>query len=256
MNAQQSQMDVISNNLANVSTNGFKELALRGVRGSAVSDRPPAFGANSARTPRSPSGIQLGTGVQQVATERLYTQGNLQQTGNSKDVAINGQGFFRVTMPDGTDGLYARRLVSDQRARPARHVERLPGDPGDHGADQRDVASPSAADGVVSITVAGSHRQPSSSARCRSRPSSTRPVSTPRVKTCSRKRHRRVRRERRAAWPERRGHRCNQGYVEASNVNVVQELVNMIQTQRAYEINSKAVTTSDQMLQTLCQMQI
>ncbi len=100
MNAQQAQMDVISNNLANVSTNGFK--GSRAVFEDLLYQTVRQPGADSTQQTQVPSGIQLGTGVQQVATERLYTQGNLQQTGNSKDVAINGNGFFQVQMPDGT----------------------------------------------------------------------------------------------------------------------------------------------------------
>ena len=100
LDAQQTQMDVISNNLANVSTNGFK-------RGRAVFEelmyqtiRQP--GALSSDQTTLPSGMQLGTGVRPVATERIHTQGNPQQTGNAKDVAILGQGFFQVALPDGT----------------------------------------------------------------------------------------------------------------------------------------------------------
>src|ERR1700709_1575917 len=100
MNAQQSQMDVISNNLANVSTNGFK--GSRAVFEDLMYQTIRQPGANSTQQTELASGSQIGTGLQQVATERLYTQGNLQQTGNSKDVAINGAGFFQVTMPDGT----------------------------------------------------------------------------------------------------------------------------------------------------------
>src|ERR1700758_1350539 len=100
MNAQQAQMDVISNNLANVSTNGFK--GSRAVFEDLLYQTVRQPGSSSTQQTQIPSGIQLGTGVQQVATERLYTQGNLQQTGNSKDVAINGNGFFQVQMPDGT----------------------------------------------------------------------------------------------------------------------------------------------------------
>src|SRR5215813_14080209 len=100
MNAQQAQMDVISNNLANVSTNGFK--GSRAVFEDLIYQTLRQPGANSTQNTEIPSGSQIGTGVQQVATERLYTQGNLTQTGNSKDVAINGNGFFQVQMPDGT----------------------------------------------------------------------------------------------------------------------------------------------------------
>src|ERR1700749_3754235 len=100
MNAQQSQMDVISNNLANVSTTGFK--GSRAVFEDLMYQTLRQPGGNSTQKTEMPSGSQVGTGVQQVATERLFTQGNLTQTGNSKDVAINGAGFLQVQMPDGT----------------------------------------------------------------------------------------------------------------------------------------------------------
>ena len=251
MNAQQSQMDVISNNLANVSTNGFK--GSRAVFEDLLYQTVRQPGANSTQNTELPSGIQLGTGVQQVATERLYTQGNLQQTGNSKDVAINGKGFFQVQMPDGTtaytrDGSFQTNAQGQLVTSSGYQV--IPAITIPNNATSLTIGS----DGVVSITRGQLDQQPQS-ARCRSRPSSTRPVSTRRVKTCSRKPLRRARRTSRTPGLNGAG-TLHQGYVEASNVNVVQELVNMIQTQRAYEINSKAVTTSDQMLQTLSQMQV
>ena len=123
MNAQQAQMDVISNNLANVSTNGFK--GSRAVFEDLLYQTIRQPGANSTQQTELPSGIQLGTGVQQVATERLYTQGNLQQTGNSKDVAINGAGLLPGADARRHDRLHPRRFVPDQRAGPARDVERL-----------------------------------------------------------------------------------------------------------------------------------
>ncbi|MFO0304923.1 MAG: flagellar hook-basal body complex protein, partial [Burkholderiales bacterium] len=102
LDAQQTQMDVLSNNLANVNTAGFK-------RSKAVFEdllyqniRQP--GAQSSQQTNLPTGLQLGTGVRPVATSRVFTQGNLQQTGNNLDMAINGNGFFQVQMPDGTTG--------------------------------------------------------------------------------------------------------------------------------------------------------
>src|ERR1700712_2541627 len=100
LDAQQTQMDVISNNLANVSTNGFKRS--RAVFEDLLYQTLRQPGAQSSQQTQLPSGLQLGTGVRPVATERIFTQGNLQQTGNDKDVAINGAGFFQVLMPDGT----------------------------------------------------------------------------------------------------------------------------------------------------------
>ena len=100
LDAQQTQMDVIANNLANVSTNGFKRS--RAVFEDLLYQTLRQPGAQSSQQTQLPSGLQIGTGVRPVATERIFTQGNLQQTGNSKDVAIQGQGFFQVLMPDGT----------------------------------------------------------------------------------------------------------------------------------------------------------
>src|SRR6201990_2996624 len=91
MNAQQAQMDVISNNLANVSTNGFK--ASRAVFEDLLYQTVRQPGAQSSQQTQLPSGLQIGTGVRPVSTARIMTQGNLQQTGNSLDLAINGQGF-------------------------------------------------------------------------------------------------------------------------------------------------------------------
>jgi flagellar basal-body rod protein FlgG, Gram-negative bacteria len=100
LEAQQGQLDVIANNLANVSTNGFKRS--RAVFEDLVYQNVRQPGAQSSTDTRLPSGLQVGTGVRQVATERLHTQGNLEETSSSKDLAINGLGFFEVDMPDGT----------------------------------------------------------------------------------------------------------------------------------------------------------
>src|ERR1017187_1937206 len=100
MEAQQTQMDVISNNLANVSTNGFKRS--RAVFEDLLYQNLRQPGAQSSQQTEIPSGFQLGTGVRPIATERLHTQGNLVQTSNQLDVAIQGAGFFQVLQPDGT----------------------------------------------------------------------------------------------------------------------------------------------------------
>ena len=96
LDAQQTQLDVISNNLANVSTNGFKRS--RAVFEDLLYQNMRQPGAQSSQTTQLPTGLQVGTGVKPVATARVFTQGNLQQSGNNLDVAINGQGFFQVQM--------------------------------------------------------------------------------------------------------------------------------------------------------------
>jgi flagellar basal-body rod protein FlgG len=251
MNAQQAQMDVISNNLANVSTNGFK--GSRAVFEDLMYQTLRQPGANSTQDTQIPSGSQVGTGVQQVATERLYTQGNLTQTGNSKDLAINGNGFFQVQMPDGTLA-YTRdgEFQVDQQGRlvttsgfPLVPAITLP---------QNATSLTIGQDGTVSITQGNSQNtvnigsiqlatfiNPAGlDSIGQNLTQETQSSGAPNV-----------------GQPSLNGiGSLQQGFVETSNVNVVQELVNMIQTQRSYEINSKAVSTSDQMLQTLSQMQI
>ncbi|MGZ8214228.1 MAG: flagellar hook-basal body complex protein, partial [Methylosarcina sp.] len=99
LDAQQTRMAVIANNLANVNTTGFKKS--RAIFEDLVYQNIRQVGAQSTQNTQLPSGLQLGTGVRTVATEKLHTQGNIQQTENSLDVAINGRGFLQVMMPNG-----------------------------------------------------------------------------------------------------------------------------------------------------------
>ena len=100
LDAQQTEMAVISNNLANVNTTGFKKG--RAVFQDLLYQNVQQVGSATTQNTQAPSGLELGTGVNLVSTEKVYTQGNLNQTGNALDVAINGSGFFQVLMPDGT----------------------------------------------------------------------------------------------------------------------------------------------------------
>lgn len=102
LDAQQTQLDVIANNLANVSTNGYKRQ--RAVFEDLLYQNLRQSGAQSSQQTQIPSGLQLGTGARPVSTAHLFTQGNLQKTDNSLDIAINGDGFFQVLLPDGTTG--------------------------------------------------------------------------------------------------------------------------------------------------------
>ncbi|HEX4584444.1 MAG TPA: flagellar basal-body rod protein FlgG [Burkholderiaceae bacterium] len=249
MDAQQTQLDVISNNLANVGTNGYKrqvaqfeDLLYQNLR---------QAGANSSQQTQLPTGLQLGTGVQLVATPRVFTQGNLQQTGSQFDMAINGNGFFQVQLPDGTtaytrDGTFhmdsAGQLVNSSGFALTPAVTIPPS------AQSVTIG----ADGTVSVTLAGQANAQSvgtiqlanfiNPAGLESKGQNlfaeTSASGTPSANT---------------AGTNGLG-TLQQGYVETSNVNVVEELVSMIQTQRAYELNSKAISTSDQMLQRLSQM--
>ncbi|MDB5991942.1 MAG: flgG [Herbaspirillum sp.] len=249
LDAQQTQMDVISNNLANVSTNGFKRS--RAVFEDLMYQTLRQPGAQSSQQTQLPSGMQLGTGVRPVATERIFTQGNSQQTGNDKDVAISGDGFFQVLMPDGTtaytrDGSFQTdsqgQLVTSS-GYPVQPAITLPA-----GTQKLTIGT----DGTVSATLQGVTlptqigtlqlatfiNNAGLASIGQNLYQETAASGTPNPNT---------------AGTNGAG-TLSQGFVETSNVNVVEELVNMIQTQRAYEINSKAITTSDQMLSKLSGM--
>jgi flagellar basal-body rod protein FlgG len=249
LDAQQTQLDVISNNLANVSTNGFKRA--RAVFEDLLYQTVRQPGAQSSQQTQLPSGLQIGTGVRPVATERIFTQGNLQQTGNPLDLAIQGNGFLQVLMPDGTTA-YTRdgALQADSQGRlvTASGFSIQPAITVPANAQTVTVGR----DGTVSAVVAGSNTPTQIGAL--QLVSFVNPAGLQSVgenmylQTAS------------SGTPNANTPGTNglgllmQGYVETSNVNVVEELVSMIQTQRAYEINSKAIQTSDQMLQKLTQL--
>ena len=249
LEAQQAQMDVISNNLANVSTNGFKRS--RAVFEDLLYQTVRQPGGQSSQQTQLPSGLQVGTGVKQVATERIQTQGNLQQTSNPLDVAIQGNGFLKVLLPDGT-AAYTRdgSLHKDAQGQ----VVTSSGF-----ALQPAITIPAAAqsvtigrDGTVSVTTAGS-----AAATQVGTIQLTGFVNAAGLESMGENLYLETAASGTASsnTPGSNGlGTLNQGYVETSNVNVVEELVSMIQTQRAYEINSKAVQTSDQMLQKLAQL--
>ncbi len=249
LDAQQTNMDVISNNLANVSTNGFKRS--RAVFEDLLYQTIRQPGAQSSQQSQIPSGLQLGTGVRPVAAERIHTQGNLQQTGNSLDVAIQGAGFFQVLMPDGSTS-YTRdgSFQTDSQGQlvtasgfavqpaitiPANSISITIGRDGVVSVTQPGVTAPVQ---VGSLQLATFINPTGLMSQGENMYKETASSGTPSTNV-----------------PGTNGSGLiNQNYVETSNVNVVEELVNMIQTQRAYEINSKAITTSDQMLQKLSQM--
>jgi flagellar basal-body rod protein FlgG len=249
LEAQQTQMDVISNNLANVSTTGFKRS--RAVFEDLLYQNLRQPGAQSSQQSQIPSGLQIGTGVRPIASERIHTQGNLQQTGNKLDVAIQGAGFFQVLMPDGTtaytrDGSFQTDsqgqivtangfVVQPAITIPANAISVTIGQDGVISITQPGVAAPVQVGSMQLATFINSSGLESMGQNLYLETASSGTPST--------------------NVPGTNGTgMISQGYIETSNVNVVEELVNMIQTQRAYEINSKAITTSDQMLQKLSQI--
>lgn len=249
LDAQQTKMDVITNNLANVNTNGFK-------RSNAVFEdllyqtlRQP--GAQSSQQSVVPTGLQIGTGSRVTATTRVHAQGNLNKTDNNLDVAVNGNGFFQITLPDGTTG-YTRDgafsvdangqmvnangyAVSPAITVPANTVSLTIAQDGTVSAQQSGSVSPVqiGALQLASFVNPAGLESKGGNIYVETAASGTASVNTPGTNGLG---------------------ILNQGYLETSNVNVVEELVNMIQTQRAYELNSRAVQTSDQMLQKLTQL--
>ncbi|HEK0578642.1 TPA: flagellar basal-body rod protein FlgG [Proteus mirabilis] len=249
LDAQQTNMDVISNNLANVSTNGFKRQ--RAVFEDLLYQTIRQPGAMTSEQTNAPSGLQIGTGVRPVATERLHSQGNLAQTNGTRDVAIKGQGFFHVQLPDGTDA-YTRdgSFQMDQNGQlvTSSGFQIVPAIILSETAKKVMVGR----DGIVSVEIEGSPA-PQQVGQL----TLTTFINDSGLESVGENLYLETAS---SGAPTENAPGINgagllyQGYVETSNVNVAEELVNMIQTQRAYEINSKAISTSDQMLQKLTQL--
>ncbi|MEO5734661.1 MAG: flagellar basal-body rod protein FlgG [Rubrivivax sp.] len=249
MEGQQTKLDAISNNLANVGTNGFKRSGVA-FEDLMYQNLRPAGSASSDQT-QLPTGLQVGLGVRAAATTRNFMQGSLQQTGNNLDIAIKGEGFFQIQLPDGSTG-YTRdgNFQTDATGQVVNNAGYVlqPGLTVPANATAISISL----DGIVNATVSGQTAPQAigqiqlasfiNPAGLESRGGNlykeTAASGTPN-----------------AAAPGTAGHGLTeQGFVEGSNVSVVEELVSMIATQRAYELNSKAIQTSDQMLQRLTQL--
>ena len=249
MEAQQTQLDTISHNLANVATNGYKRS--HAVFEDLIYQNLRQSGANTTEQTQLPTGLQLGLGTRAVATSRIFSQGSLQQTTNNLDLAVKGNGFFQIQMPDGTtaytrDGSF--QLNANGQMVTNNGYTLLPGIVVPADAKSLTVGQ----DGTVSVTT-GTNPQPQTLGQLQLasfvNPAGLEPLGQNLFgETAS------------SGTPNTGAPNANglgalqQGFVETSNVNVVEELVSMIQTQRAYELNSKAVQTSDQMLQKLAQI--
>lgn len=244
LDAQQTRMSVISNNLANVNTTGFKQD--RAVFEDLLYQTVRQPGAQSSSNTQLPSGLMLGTGVRTVATEKIHTQGNIQQTGNAMDMAIQGRGFFQILMPDGAlsytrDGTFqidstGQMVMSN--GYPLEPSVTIPEDA---------LSITIGSDGAISVLQSG-QTSPTVVGNIELadfvNPTGLQPIGENLFKESG------------ASGPATTGTpgltglgSVIGGALETSNVNVVTELINMIETQRAYEMNSKAISTADQMLQ-------
>jgi len=243
MTAQQSNIDVISNNLANVNTTGFK--ASRADFQDLMYQTMRQPGAATGPATMVPSGTQFGSGVRQVDTQRLYTEGSPQQTGSSLDMMIEGEGFFQITMPDGTTG-YTRdgHFTTDGQGQIVT---------ADGYIVQPSITVPTnatavsvSADGQVSATIPGT-----TTTQTLGQLQVARFVNPAGLSSIGRN----LLVETAASGTPTASNPGIDGagtlqsqYLEMSNVQVVTEMVNMIVAQRAYEMNTKVITTCDDML--------
>ena len=249
MRAMQTQLDVISHNLANVSTTGFKRSSA--MFEDLIYQNLRQVGAPNGEQAELPTGLQIGLGVRTVATARTFTQGSLQKSDDQFALAINGDGFFQVEMPDGStaftrDGTFRisdeGRLVTSNGL-PIIGVDVIP-----MGARSVTIGI----DGQVSVIV-GNNPEPQPAGTIQLaifiNPAGLEPRGQNLFTETAASGEAAVG----APGGDGRGE-VRQGFIEGSNVNVVQELVGMIQAQRAYELNSRAIQTADQMLARLGQI--
>jgi flagellar basal-body rod protein FlgG len=245
MQSQQLNIDVIANNLANVNTNGFKKS--RADFQDLLYQTLLAPGTPSTNTTQSPTGIQVGLGTRPAAVQRVFLQGSFAQTGNALDLAVEGDGFFQLTLPSGDVG-YTRagsfKLDNQSRVVTSEGIPLEPAITVPLTAEQVTIGQ----DGVVTATIPG-QATPSQLGQIqtvrftnpaglrglgRNMYAETDTSGAPQVGT---------------PGEDGRG-TVLQGFLEQSNVSVVEELINLIVGQRAYEITSKAIQAADEMLRT------
>ncbi|MFT3816013.1 MAG: flagellar basal-body rod protein FlgG [Rubrivivax sp.] len=249
MEGQQTKLDAIANNLANTGTNGYK-------RGGVVFEdlmyqNLRQAGAAADAQAVLPTGLQVGLGTRVAASTRNFSQGALQQSSSDLDLAVKGKGFFQIAMPDGStaytrDGSFqidANGQLVTNGGLVLQPGITIPANAqkvtiGNDGTVSVNVPGQAAAQAVGQIQLADFVNPAGLEPRGQNLFSESAASGAPQ-----------------AAAPGTNGlGTLAQGMVEGSNVNVVEELVSMIATQRAYELNSKAIQTSDQMLQKLGQL--
>lgn len=246
MKAQQQQMDVVAHNLANVNTTGNKKV--RAEFQDLIYQTLRQAGADSGDGTTYPTSMQIGLGARLAATNRIFTQGNIQTTGNPTDVAIEGEGFFRINMPDGTEA-YTRdgsfkidadgNLLTSDGYLLADNITIAQNAPSDSIVISRD--------GYVSYTVAGENTSTQAG-----QIQLVRFVNPQGLKAIGNNLFQQTGAsgEPIQSVPGTDGTgTLIQSTLEMSNVQIVDEMVDMIVSQRAYESNSKAITTSDAMLE-------
>ena len=246
LDAQQTRMNVISNNLANVNTTGFKRD--RAVFEDLLYQNVRQAGGQTAAATQAPTGLMLGTGTRILATEKNHAQGNMINTQNALDIAIAGEGLFQITQADGTiaytrDGSFKISNIGqivNSNGQPLLPAIAIPANAssitiGEDGVVSAELFAGGGAQQLGQIQIArfvnAAGLQPLGGNLYKQTLASGAPeVLNPGTQSAG---------------------KVKQGMLEASNVNVVEEMVNMIETQRAYEINSKAISAADGMLKFL-----
>jgi flagellar basal-body rod protein FlgG len=247
MEAQQLNLNTIANNLANVNTPGFKRSKIEFQ--DLLYQKPRSSGTDSGGGNLVPTGIEVGNGSRVAATSKVFTQGQLTNTGEKLDIAIQGDGFFEVQRPDGTVGFTRAGAFKLSAQGQVVTVDGLPILSGFQPIPPGATSIAVSEDGQVSVQSAGGTQRFALTLARFSNPAGLRSLGgnlyeetaasgTPEV-----------------GRPGEQGFgRTVQGYIEASNVNIVEEMVNLIVAQRAYEINSKSIQTSDEMLQNIASL--
>lgn len=246
LDAQQTRLTVISNNLANANTTAYKRS--RAVFEDLLYQNVRQVGSQSTENTKLPSGLMLGTGVRTVATEKNHSQGNMIQTENNLDVAIQGRGYFQILQPDGSlaytrDGSFQVNEIGELVTAGGYQVQPAISIP--NNAQSLAIGS----DGVVSVVLPGS-ATPTQIGSIQladfQNPTGLQPEGENLYSETA------ASGSPQAGTPGLNGlGSVVQGALESSNVNAVKEMVELIETQRAYEMNSKAISTADQMLQYL-----
>lgn len=248
LDAQETRMQTVSNNLSNVNTTGFKQD--RAVFEDLVYQNVRQAGAQNTQDAQLPTGLSLGTGVRVVATEKEHSQGTLQQTENPLDMAVQGDGFFQILRPDGTVG-YTRdgsfSVNSEGQVVTSNGFELEPPLNIPENAENVTIGE----DGTVTVAVAGqADVQEVGQVQLVDfvNPAGLEPIGGNLFTETA------ASGAPQAGVPGVEGlGTVMQGALESSNVNIAEELVNMIETQRAFETNTKSISTSDQMLQFITQ---
>ena len=243
MQSQQVNMDVIANNLANVNSSGFKKSRADFQDILYQTAKAAGTGGTGAEVP---TGVQVGLGSRVAAVQKVFTTGDFQQTENELDVAIEGPGFFQVTLPDGTDAYTRSGALKKDSTGQLVTSDGFPIVPqivipegstsvtiGSSGAVDVMLDGESTATEVGNIELVRFGNPAGLSSLGRNLYAETPTTGTPSSGT-----------------PGEEGFgTLSQGFLEGSNVNIMEEMVNMIAGQRAYEVNSKAIKTADEMLQ-------